>query len=174
MLYNVHFSILYRCEMECCPCGLSQSYEQCCGRFIESGMNPLTPEELMRSRYTAYTRANIDYIEKTMRAPANKDFDAKTALMWASQVQWLKLEVMHTRMASAKKGYVEFRAHFAEENKQHLIHELSEFHRVEGKWFYVNGRGVKEKPEQASSIGRNDACPCGSQKKFKKCCGKAG
>ena len=21
-------------------------------------------------------------------------------------------------------------------------------------------------------IGRNDSCPCGSQKKFKKCCGK--
>ena len=23
-------------------------------------------------------------------------------------------------------------------------------------------------------IGRNDPCPCGSGKKFKKCCGKAG
>jgi uncharacterized protein len=26
----------------------------------------------------------------------------------------------------------------------------------------------------ASKVGRNDPCPCGSGKKFKKCCGKAG
>lgn len=24
---------------------------------------------------------------------------------------------------------------------------------------------------QAPKVGRNDPCPCGSQKKFKKCCG---
>jgi uncharacterized protein len=26
----------------------------------------------------------------------------------------------------------------------------------------------------ASKVARNDPCPCGSGKKFKKCCGKAG
>jgi preprotein translocase subunit SecA len=32
----------------------------------------------------------------------------------------------------------------------------------------------KQKPVQASSrkIGRNEPCPCGSGKKYKKCCGK--
>ncbi|MFA6584692.1 MAG: preprotein translocase subunit SecA, partial [Elusimicrobiaceae bacterium] len=29
-----------------------------------------------------------------------------------------------------------------------------------------------ERPEIGKKIGRNDACPCGSGKKFKKCCGK--
>ena len=26
---------------------------------------------------------------------------------------------------------------------------------------------------QADKVGRNDPCPCGSGKKYKKCCGKA-
>ncbi len=28
------------------------------------------------------------------------------------------------------------------------------------------------KKEQTGEIGRNDPCPCGSGKKYKKCCGK--
>lgn len=30
--------------------------------------------------------------------------------------------------------------------------------------------GVKNEPKQSNKIGRNDKCPCGSGKKFKKCC----
>ena len=30
------------------------------------------------------------------------------------------------------------------------------------------------KPLKSQKIGRNDPCPCGSGKKFKKCCGAAG
>jgi preprotein translocase subunit SecA len=33
--------------------------------------------------------------------------------------------------------------------------------------------GPPPEPERASTkVGRNDPCPCGSGKKFKKCCGK--
>jgi len=35
-------------------------------------------------------------------------------------------------------------------------------------------RGPPVQPYYASSnVGRNDPCPCGSGKKFKKCCGRA-
>ena len=27
-------------------------------------------------------------------------------------------------------------------------------------------------PEQQKKVGRNDPCPCGSGKKYKRCCGK--
>jgi len=30
---------------------------------------------------------------------------------------------------------------------------------------------VKAAPAAANKVGRNDPCPCGSGKKFKKCCG---
>ena len=31
---------------------------------------------------------------------------------------------------------------------------------------------VAHQPSEMPKVGRNDACPCGSGKKFKKCCGK--
>ncbi|MCP6329953.1 SEC-C metal-binding domain-containing protein, partial [Klebsiella pneumoniae] len=34
----------------------------------------------------------------------------------------------------------------------------------------VKGVTVR-RPEGTSAVGRNDPCPCGSGKKFKKCCG---
>ena len=30
------------------------------------------------------------------------------------------------------------------------------------------------RPVQAAKVGRNDPCPCGSGKKYKKCCGASG
>ena len=42
----------------------------------------------------------------------------------------------------------------------------------EGPVFFMN-RGEEEAPSRAGQkIGRNDPCPCGSGKKYKKCCGK--
>ena len=38
----------------------------------------------------------------------------------------------------------------------------------------VGGEAVKKRPvvkKAAEKIGRNDPCPCGSGKKYKKCCG---
>jgi preprotein translocase subunit SecA len=31
---------------------------------------------------------------------------------------------------------------------------------------------VKKQPRHVEKIGRNDLCPCGSGKKYKKCCGR--
>lgn len=37
--------------------------------------------------------------------------------------------------------------------------------------FSDDGELIEEKPAASSKVGRNDPCPCGSGKKFKKCCG---
>jgi preprotein translocase subunit SecA len=36
---------------------------------------------------------------------------------------------------------------------------------------YVAG-GAVEAPKAQAKVGRNDLCPCGSGKKYKKCCGR--
>ena len=39
----------------------------------------------------------------------------------------------------------------------------------------LKGNSIKreiQKQEKKVEIGRNDPCPCGSGKKYKKCCGK--
>lgn len=38
---------------------------------------------------------------------------------------------------------------------------------------HFNSRPINpQSPIQSTKIGRNDSCPCGSGKKYKKCCGK--
>ncbi len=66
-----------------CPCKSEKEYAQCCEPFIIGNQLPNTPEQLMCSRYTAYTQANIDYIVATMKGAALKDFDKASAKQWA-------------------------------------------------------------------------------------------
>lgn len=121
-----------------CPCGSNKLYDDCCGLFIDGGKFPLTPEQLMRSRYTAYTKANVDYIAATMRSPAADGYDKQSAKAWAQSVEWDNLQVLNAKSVGMR-GYVEFIANFWENKKHKQIHEKSEFHLIDGKWFYVRG-----------------------------------
>ena len=152
-----------------CPCGSNKNYSACCGMYINDHSKPETPEKLMRSRYTAYTQANIDYILRTMKAPALSHFNAESAKQWAMAVQWLGLEIIHSTINKAK-GYIEFIAHFNENDKKDCIHEISEFQQINGQWYYVDGKHKQPKPYTGTKIGRNDPCVCGSGKKYKSCC----
>lgn len=128
--------------MKKCPCGNDKSYEDCCGLFISGTQIPATPEELMRSRYTAYSKANIDYIISTMKSPAADNFDAVSARKWARSAHWLNLQVIQSRIEQ-QTGYVEFIATYLERHIKQQIHELSEFHLIDGRWYYITGTHVK-------------------------------
>jgi SEC-C motif-containing protein len=130
--------------MPTCPCGSKQTAALCCSLFISGQQMPATPVELMRSRYTAYTQANIEYIERTMKAPANKDFDPESARAWAQAVQWQKLEVLSTHTKN-HKGFVEFMVFYLHNNKHFIMHELSEFQFVDKQWYYVDGKAPEKK-----------------------------
>lgn len=153
-----------------CPCGSNKNYSECCSIYINGQTKPETPEKLMRSRYTAFTQANIDYIQQTMIAPALNYFNAESAKQWATTVQWLGLEVIHSNVEKTK-GYVEFIAHFNNaQGKKDCIYEVSEFHQLNGQWFYVDGKYKQPKAYIKNKISRNDLCSCGSGKKYKVCC----
>jgi preprotein translocase subunit SecA len=36
---------------------------------------------------------------------------------------------------------------------------------------FAGGKSIVRKPAVSKKVGRNDPCPCGSGKKYKKCCG---
>jgi SEC-C motif-containing protein len=157
-----------------CPCGTGNSYQHCCGIFISNLKTPVTPEELMRSRYTAYNEVNIDYIMQTMKSPAADNFDREDARAWANSVNWTGLEIIKTSH-DANKGIVEFRAHYLMDGKKYVLHEMSEFICDAEKWYYVKGTHPETEKKtilNSDKVGRNDSCPCGSNKKYKKCCGK--
>lgn len=153
-----------------CPCCSNLSFDQCCQPFLLGQRNPDTAQALMRSRFTAYRLANIDYIEKTMQKAALDGFHAKQAKAWADKIRWGQLRVNHTSAVIDGTTSVGFEADFIVEHYYEQIKEVSLFELIQGIWYYV---GSDAPPTIVSKkIQRNTRCPCQSGKKFKQCCGK--
>ena len=159
-----------------CPCGNEPSFEECCGPYLAGDAKADTAETLMRSRYTAYTREDIDYIVATHDASSRDDIDREGAAQWAKQATWEALQIINTEGGGAEddEGLVEFIARYQMEGQVMSHHERATFKRVDGEWFFLDGDIVKRKPvkREGKKVGRNEPCPCGSGKKYKKCCGK--
>ena len=163
-----------------CPCGSQKGFDRCCGPYLSGQVDPPTAEALMRSRYVAYTRGDIDYIARTTAPESRGDFDARAARAWSAQATWLGLQVLASDggRADDRDGEVEFIATYRQNGDTIVHHERSRFRKTEaGEWRFVDGRPLRspssEIPLTQAKVGRNDPCPCGSGKKFKKCCGAA-
>jgi len=160
-----------------CPCGSEKKYEECCEPFHKGDAKAPTAEKLMRARYSAFAKNQIDYIGST-HVPGTTDFDADEARKWATTSEWKGLQIVKTEkgMESDNDGVVEFKALYTDqEEKAYLHHEISTFKKIDGSWYYDNGQIVGTGPIKRATpkVGRNDPCTCGSGKKFKKCCGAA-
>ena len=157
-----------------CPCGSLQKYRDCCEKLI-NGEKAVTAEQLMRSRYVAYTQVNIDYIASTHDAATRGELDLDVAKQWATNSEWAGLEIIRTEAGQAgdDKGLVEFKVQYRANGERQQHHELSEFVKKDGVWFYHDGKmpEVSTIRRDAPKVGRNDPCPCDSGKKYKKCCG---
>lgn len=97
---------------------------------------PGTAEQLMRSRYCAYTLRREDYLLRTWHAstrPAVLDLAAAT--------KWLGLEVVRCEAGAETdmRGVVEFVARYKHNGRAGRLHEVSRFVREAGQWYYVDG-----------------------------------
>jgi SEC-C motif-containing protein len=126
-----------------CPCGSKMRYMDCCGLYITNKKLPDTPEALMRSRYTAFAENNMDYIKKTMKPPASLAHSVRRGNN--KHVKWIGLDVLNAQMhlSDPTIGFVEFKAKFREKGLDGVIHENSEFHFINDRWFYVDGSTPK-------------------------------
>jgi SEC-C motif-containing protein len=134
-------------------------FEVCCGPILAGAAAP-TAEALMRSRYTAYVKHAFDHLEKTLSEETS---------------EWLGLTIHQTEKGGAEdtEGMVHFTARFKTEGKEHDHNEAAVFTREDSRWVYAGILPQKGQPvrRETPKIGRNDPCPCGSGKKYKKCCG---
>lgn len=159
--------------MTLCPCGSRKDFDDCCAPFLAGAPAP-TALALMRSRYTAYVRGDIGYLAETLAADIRDEFDQVEAEQTAGAARWHGLEIRSVTGGgeSDDDGTVEFMARFSLHGQQHVQHERATFAREDGLWRCTGGEvNPKEPPRQVVKVGRNDPCPCGSGKKYKKCCG---
>jgi SEC-C motif-containing protein len=165
-------------EASTCPCGSGSDYSRCCAPFLSGAAVPDTAEKTMRSRYTAYARVNIPYLMDTLHPDNREEGDEEGARRWAERSEWIGLDIVATDGGgpSDSEGVVEFVARFRDrKGETHSHHEVSRFVKEKGRWLFREGHGPEQQPVRNTSpkVGRNDPCPCGSGKKYKKCCEKA-
>ncbi len=159
-----------------CYCGSGKPFAHCCEPILNLAQKAETAEALMRARYTAYATCNIDFLYASSGEEVQADFDPEASRRWAEGSEWKGMEVVATEEGGEQdeEGIVEFIARYSVNGTDFEHHERSLFQRVKGEWKFIDGILVKPDPivRESPKIGRNDPCPCGSGKKYKKCCGK--
>ena len=157
-----------------CPCGSGQAFETCCEPLLMEQAKPKTATQLMRARYSAYAMGNIEYLYKTSGPRVRKEFDAENSKKWAESARWNGLDIVATTDGGEgdETGRVEFVAHYTVKENDFDHHEIADFAKLDGEWRFMDGKifGTDPFRRDQPKVGRNDLCPCGSGKKYKKCC----
>jgi SEC-C motif-containing protein len=160
--------------MNTCPCGSSNDYSACCESIITGKKPAETAEQLMRARYAAHVKAEVDFLFESTHPDHREGYDHKGTRTWAENSEWHGLEILETVQGGPRdeEGEVVFVARFRDEAGLRSHHERGQFKRQGERWLFTEGIMIKPQPLSVSKIGRNDPCSCGSGSKYKKCCGK--
>lgn len=121
-----------------CPCGSGRTLANCCFPLISGTKLAQTAEQLMRSRFTAYSLKHIDYLLSSWHPDTRP---AAMTLDELSGIKWLDLLILecHQGQAHDLQGTVSFRARFKITGKAGWLQENSRFLRQDGCWFYLDG-----------------------------------
>lgn len=82
----------------------------------------------MRSRYTAYTLLNNEYLRKTWHSTTRPQ-----EITLDSATQWLRLKIIHSEY-----DQIEFVATYRLKGRAYKLHENSQFIFEDQQWFYLN------------------------------------
>ena len=145
-----------------CPCRSGSEFSACCEPYIKGKAIPQDPEALMRSRYTAFAKGELKYLTDTWHPETVPELDQDEPSNWVS------LEIVETGIdETGHYGEVEFIAKLILGDKLEVLHEVSEFEKIDGRWYYHSGEFKNESKAQVLTM--KTPCPCGSGEKFKHC-----
>lgn len=127
--------------MKTCICGKSKPFGACCEPLLSGRQYAKTPEQLMRSRYSAYALGGYGgYLLATWLSVTAQGLTAEE--LSEKSLDWQKLRVISSSQ-KGDAGTVEFEAWYRKSlnsNELDVMHEVSEFVRIQSRWLYVGGR----------------------------------
>jgi len=152
-------------SLPACLCKSGLNYQDCCQAFHQQEVKPATCEQLMRSRFSAFCLQLGQYLFDTY----HPDYRGSLSVAELSEpsLDWKNLSIISTNSLE-QTGFVEFKAWYTFEGQLNCHHERSNFVKEHEQWLYCDGTFYPS--EKSGKIQRNDTCPCGSGKKYKKCC----
>ncbi len=162
--------------MEKCLCGSTLHYNECCEPYHKGARVP-NAEALVRARYSAFATQQYAYIVQTTHPLDRDELDAQNIAENMSEIIWHSLNITDCGQEVGSDGEqvfdtVTFSALYERSGKLYTLSEVSYFQRLDDTLYYLEG--ISHRPEgyrrAMPKVGRNDPCPCGSGKKYKKCC----
>jgi len=152
-----------------CYCGSGNSFSGCCEPLICGQAFAQSPEQLMRSRYSAYCHHDKNpqcyhYIVQTYHSKVRAEHSVTEITSFAKAVRFIGLKILADTGLNSTQ--VHFIASYLIGDKLELLDEVSDFELEQDRWMYCSGL-LTEHP--VVRLSRNDTCPCGSGIKFKKC-----
>lgn len=100
------------------------------------GIPAPTAEALMRSRYSAYVYRLEAYLLNTWHSSTRP---TSLNLTEGNQTKWLRLDVKRHIVKDESTATVEFVARFKVAGKAERLHEVSDFIKIDGQWYYIDG-----------------------------------
>lgn len=133
---------------------------------------PKTPRALLEARYQAFVDGKIDFLLESHHPDARAQVDRQSIETWSRESKWEGIAVEAEKVES-ERAVITFTVRYEKDFQMVNHRENAEFRKTDGKWFYYDSEFPKPESirRDAAKVGRNDPCSCGSQKKFKKCCG---
>ena len=175
-----------------CPCGSNNQFKSCCLKIIKGHSQAQSPEQLMRSRFSAYVTNDAQYIYASYSQQSQLSQSVSDIKDWAGTCKFIELTIDHVSPfseyfsdESSVIPTVQFTAYYLIANNLYQMSEKSRFIKEplsklnnaidDTHWVYLDGDVYQH--TQVGIIKRNDLCPCAINKakevkqKFKKCCG---
>jgi len=118
-----------------CPCESGKPYQACC-ELLHKGLVAPSAEMLMRSRYTAFVLQLEDYLLGTWHPETRPN---SLGLAEDTPTKWLGLQIKRAENTSETTAVVEFVARYKIAGKAKKLHEISQFERIDGRWYYLSG-----------------------------------
>jgi SEC-C motif-containing protein len=122
-----------------CPCGSQEKYQNCCQVFHKDISKVETAQQLMRSRYSAFTKVMGNYLMNSHHSTTRPLEEKKAIVAWTKSLKWEKLEILNTTkgLKNDTEGTVEFKAYYIQNTEHKCIHENSQFVKENGVWMYL-------------------------------------
>lgn len=143
-------------------------------KFVSQSDYPKDAKSLLEARYQAFVDARLDFILESHHPDTRSQVDADAIRNWSENSRWLGLKIEEVT-PHTDHTHIRFTVRY-ERNHEIINHtEIAEFRMHEGRWYYYDSEFPNPETvrRQGAKIGRNDACPCGSGRKYKKCHGQA-
>ena len=124
-----------------CPCTSKKPYDRCCGPFHAGRTAPETAEQLMRSRFSAYAMAKVNYLIATRPEDKRSEENREELAQYCKSVSCVGLKIVSKELGGRddSTGIVTFHASLQTNGRRSLHIETSHFARENGKWVYVDG-----------------------------------